>query len=170
MWNPSQSWLGLPMMACLMLEWMGRMFLWISSMGPGRWEILSFKSSASRALFSCSCLAWSDGSADVSGCRQKNKQWTFLRGCSEVICHTPDRWEALCGTHPRGYAFWSARIAQADSWSSSWDSPQSGKRDWHVYHFSISHSVANISSAKDVSSSQLFSSADITFCASWYTV
>lgn len=59
------------MMACLMLEWTGRMFLWISSMGPGRWEILSFKSSASRALFSCSCLAWSDGSADVSGSRQK---------------------------------------------------------------------------------------------------
>ena len=44
----------------------GRMFLWTSSMGPGRWEILSLRSSASLALLSCSCLAWRDGSADVS--------------------------------------------------------------------------------------------------------
>ncbi|TNN48830.1 hypothetical protein EYF80_040954 [Liparis tanakae] len=42
------------------------MFLCTSSMGPGRWEILSLRSSASRARFSCSCLACSDGSADVS--------------------------------------------------------------------------------------------------------
>lgn len=43
-----------------------RMFLCTSSMGPGLWEILSLRSSASRALFSCSCLACRDGSADVS--------------------------------------------------------------------------------------------------------
>lgn len=43
-----------------------RMFLWTSSMGPGRWEILSLRSSASRARFSCSCLACREGSADVS--------------------------------------------------------------------------------------------------------
>lgn len=43
-----------------------RMFLWTSSMGPGRWEILSLRSSARRARFSWSCLACRDGSADVS--------------------------------------------------------------------------------------------------------
>lgn len=64
-----------------------RMFLWTSSMGPGLWEILSLRSSANRARFSCSCLACRDGSADVSAevttlrpimiCRKKT--WNNVR-------------------------------------------------------------------------------------------
>lgn len=53
----------------------GRMFLWMSSIGPGLWEILSLRSSASLALFSCSCLACRDGSADVSVWREKHTRF-----------------------------------------------------------------------------------------------
>lgn len=81
-------------MTCLRLLWTGRMFLWMSSIGPGRWEILSFRSSARRARFSRSCLAWRDGSADVSIYRkytQLNMLYITLSYCfklfdSQSIC------------------------------------------------------------------------------------
>lgn len=129
-------------MACLMLEWTGRMFLWISSMGPGRWEILSFKPSVRRAFFSRSCLAWRDGSADVSGTRQKPNDGHFVPVCSDPheLCVTPasprDTQNAARGSHLAGCASWSVQIA------SSWDSPHSGQGARHAYHFSITHSLS----------------------------
>lgn len=72
---------GLPSMACLMLQGMGRMFLQISSMGPGRLVILSFRSSARRALLCCSCLACADGSADASAkakLKVRPRDWTRM--------------------------------------------------------------------------------------------
>lgn len=56
----------LPSGECCRGQLTDSMFLWTSSMGPGRWEILSLRSSANRARFSCSCLACREGSADVS--------------------------------------------------------------------------------------------------------
>lgn len=55
-----------PMMASFKLDSTGRMFFSTSSMGPGLCAIFSLRSSASLALFSFSCLAWREGSADVS--------------------------------------------------------------------------------------------------------
>lgn len=62
--QPSSS----PMMASFRLDSTGRIFFSTSSMGPGLCAIFSLRSSASLALFSFSCLAWREGSAEVSAC------------------------------------------------------------------------------------------------------
>lgn len=62
-----------PMRASFRLDSTGRMFFSTSSMGPGRWAIFSLRSSASRALFSFSCLACRDGSAEVSA---RGREWS----------------------------------------------------------------------------------------------
>lgn len=50
------------------------MFFSTSSMGPGLCAIFSLRSSASLALFSFSCLAWREGSAEVSTVGEKGAQ------------------------------------------------------------------------------------------------
>lgn len=80
------------MMASFRLDSTGRMFFSTSSMGPGLWAIFSLRSSASLALLSFSCLAWREGSAEVSargkeGCRAIKVQglvlpWEFRSGRS----------------------------------------------------------------------------------------
>lgn len=74
-WNHSHLWempstldppLALPIMASFRLDSTGKMFFSTSSMGPGLCAIFSLRSSASLALFSFSCLACKEGSAEVS--------------------------------------------------------------------------------------------------------
>lgn len=73
--------LTLPIIASFRLDSTGKMFFSTSSMGPGLCAIFSFRSSASLALFSFSCLACKEGSAEVSVWGKVNKiasiqQWS----------------------------------------------------------------------------------------------
>jgi len=73
--------LALPIMASFRLDSTGKIFFSTSSMGPGLCAIFSLRSSASLALFSFSCLACKEGSAEVSVQRKANKmasneQWS----------------------------------------------------------------------------------------------
>lgn len=73
--------LALPIMASFRLDSTGKMFFSTSSMGPGLCAIFSLRSSASLALFSFSCLACKEGSAEVSVQGKVNKmasiqQWS----------------------------------------------------------------------------------------------
>lgn len=61
-------------MASFKLDSTGKMFFSTSSMGPGLCAIFSLRSSASLALFSFSCLAWREGSAEVSIVGEKGAQ------------------------------------------------------------------------------------------------
>lgn len=66
------------------------MFLWIGSLGPGQWETLLFKTSARRALFSCSCLACSEASVDVSRNTQKPNNGKFYQCAGILISYWSD--------------------------------------------------------------------------------
>lgn len=73
--------LALPIMASFRLDSTGKMFFSTSSIGPGLCAIFSLRSSASLALFSFSCLACKEGSAEVSVPGKANKiisiqQWS----------------------------------------------------------------------------------------------
>lgn len=61
-------------MASFKLDSTGKIFFSTSSMGPGLCAIFSLRSSASLALFSFSCLAWREGSAEVSIVGEKGAQ------------------------------------------------------------------------------------------------
>lgn len=67
------GWASSPMMASFRLDSTGRMFFSTSSMGPGLCAIFSLRSSASLALFSFSCLACREGSAEVSA---RGREWS----------------------------------------------------------------------------------------------
>lgn len=71
------AWPSSPMIASFKLDSTGRMFFSTSSMGPGLCAIFSLRSSASLALFSFSCLAWREGSAEVSA---RGREWS-AGGC-----------------------------------------------------------------------------------------
>lgn len=78
----------LPSSECCREQLTDRMFLWTSSIGPGLWEILSLRSSASRAFFSFSCLACRDGSADVSvkGTEKQKRAYEQKQNTSRREC------------------------------------------------------------------------------------
>lgn len=102
-----------PMIASFRLDSTGRIFFSTSSMGPGLCAIFSLRSSASLALFSFSCLAWSEGSAEVSTWKR--------RGFREMGGKVPDSWpralratgadRSRVGTTPRQECSLASRVA-----------------------------------------------------------
>lgn len=68
------------MIASFRLDSTGKIFFSTSSIGPGLCAIFSLRSSASLALFSFSCLAWREGSAEVSTWESKGVQRDGKKG------------------------------------------------------------------------------------------
>lgn len=83
---------GLAVIACLMLERTGRMFLWISSMGPGRWK--SYHSNHQQDKLSSAEAAWPEETALLTSLEPDGNQTMdilylcalILRSCVRHTC------------------------------------------------------------------------------------